>query len=81
MKFSKANGAALAALCAAFVTLSACRDGYSTQEANDICKEERERSPELTDEQYQDCILCYELCATCSRQPTTPATYACPEEK
>lgn len=55
-------------------------DGYSTQEANEICKDQANRG--LIDEEVLNlCIVCYEACADCALESTSPATFTCPEDE
>jgi hypothetical protein len=61
--------------------LAGCGNHLSTQEANVECQQERERKPDLTDDDFAECVACFEECGnTCEAQGTSPETYACPTE-
>jgi hypothetical protein len=56
-----------------------CGGGYSTQEADARCKQERTNKPTLTDESFAQCVACFEDCgADCEAAGSTPEQYACP---
>lgn len=69
--------AALLFFCVA--ALCAC-GGYSTQEANRACEDERARNPTITDESFALCVACYETCGEeCTSVADSPPTYVCPD--
>jgi hypothetical protein len=61
--------------------VAGCGGGYSTQEANEICKEEQSRQGAVDEETLKLCIVCFEACTNCVLQGTSPETYTCPEEE
>jgi hypothetical protein len=69
------------ALASALLVTGCGGSGYSTQEANEICKDEQSRSGTADEEALKLCIVCFETCTNCTPQGTTPETYACPYEE
>jgi hypothetical protein len=69
-------------LITAALGLGGCQDRFSTQEAYAACEGLQERT-DFADspETFADCVDCYESCGDdCALQPTSPATFACPDE-
>lgn len=69
-------------LLAAALELTGCQDRFTTQEAYAACEEIQNRNEFVASpETFADCVDCYETCGgECALQPTSPATFACPEE-
>jgi hypothetical protein len=69
-------------LVAAALWLAGCQDRFTTQEAYATCEELQERNAFAdSSETFADCVDCHETCgADCAVQPTSPATFACPDE-
>lgn len=63
--------------------LAACNGGYSTQESNQICRDELEtRMITNNEEVFQQCVLCYEQCSGCKAESTQGSvTFTCPENE
>lgn len=63
-------------------SLVGCGSRFSTQEATDACEELLDRiNTAETDEQFNECVACFEDCGEdCRQQDTAPATFACPED-
>lgn len=61
--------------------LSACDQGYTTQEAVDRCDVEKKNKPTLTEKSYAECVACFESCGDdCTPEGGTPERYVCPED-
>ncbi len=61
-----------------------CNGGYSTQESNQICKDDLESRmiPTSNKDVFEKCVLCYEECTDC-RVTSTEGTvsFACPVDE
>ncbi len=73
---------ALASLLCAFVALGGCQDRFSTQEAYETCESITKHDQTSTDEEFADCVDCYERCgADCEDDgEEAPDIYVCPED-
>lgn len=66
-------------LLGAALLVMGCGDGYTTEEAQVNCDQERAaKASAFTDASYDQCIQCYEECGSlCRAAATTPVSYAC----
>jgi hypothetical protein len=77
----------VAAGCVALL-FAACGDGDSSDEANDYCQALRDgassnpQCPELTDQSFQECVICREECGDACGIVTDicPYVYTCPRD-
>lgn len=62
---------------------AACNGGYSTQESNQICRDELETRMISSDkEAFEKCVLCYEECSNCMVESSKGSViFACPTDE
>jgi hypothetical protein len=69
-------------LALAGISVAACQDHYSTQDAYSVCEDLTNQNPATNPpERFLDCVGCYESCGVdCKQRGTAPEDYVCPNE-